>query len=109
MLSMCPWWVSSCGEATDPSPQGWIRGSLRSVGLTEARDNRFSVSAFQMPLGTTEELKTKWGPQGQLGHPQGQREEREGREEVPRGSQMRSPVCGWSAGRPSSRKLDMAL
>jgi hypothetical protein len=28
------------------SLQGWTRGSVRSLGLTEARDNRFSVSGI---------------------------------------------------------------
>jgi hypothetical protein len=30
-------------EATDPAHGGWTRGSLRSLGLMEARDNRFLV------------------------------------------------------------------
>ena len=37
-------------EATDgPSHQGRTRGSPRSLGLTEARDNRFSVSVSSIP------------------------------------------------------------
>ena len=31
--------------------RGWIRGSLRSLGLTEARDNRFSVSGIPDTAG----------------------------------------------------------
>jgi hypothetical protein len=34
----------------------------------------------QMPLYVLEELRTKWGPRGQLSLPRGQKEERTGRE-----------------------------
>ena len=50
-------------EAMDPAHRGWTRGSPRSLGLTEARDNRFLVSGIQdTMLDTVKELRTKWGP-----------------------------------------------
>ena len=36
-------------EAMDPARGGWTRGGPRSLGLTEARDNRFSVSVSSIP------------------------------------------------------------
>jgi hypothetical protein len=63
-----------------PSPQGWTRGSPRSLRLTEARDNRFSVSGIPTQLDIAEKLRIKWGPWAWLGHPHGRREERAGRE-----------------------------
>jgi hypothetical protein len=39
-----PRWVSGCGKPQNQAHQGeWTRTSLRCLGLTEARDDRFSV------------------------------------------------------------------
>lgn len=40
---MCPGWVSGCVKPWTPALMGWTEGNLKSLGLTEARDNRFSV------------------------------------------------------------------
>ena len=39
-----PRWASGCVKPLTPHSGWWTRGSPRSLGLTEARDNRFSVS-----------------------------------------------------------------
>jgi hypothetical protein len=39
-------------KAMEPQPaRGWTRGSPRSLGLTEPRDNRFSVSGITDAAG----------------------------------------------------------
>jgi hypothetical protein len=39
-------WVSGCGKPRTPALGGVDKGSPRSLDLTEARDNRFSVSGI---------------------------------------------------------------
>ena len=46
-----PGWVPGCRKPQTPAPGRWTRGSLRSLGLTEARDNRFSVSGIPDATG----------------------------------------------------------
>jgi hypothetical protein len=38
-------------ESYGPSSRGWTRGSSRSLGLMEARDNRFLVSGISDTVG----------------------------------------------------------
>ena len=56
--------------------QGVDTGSPRSLGLMEARDNRFSVSGIPDTARHCRRPENKMGARGQLGQPQGQREER---------------------------------
>jgi hypothetical protein len=70
-------------EATDPvhgGLGGWTRGSSRSLGLMETRDNRFSVSGIPDATEHCRRAENKMETPGQLGHSQGRREERAGRE-----------------------------
>jgi hypothetical protein len=53
-------------EATDPARGWWTRGSLKSLGLIEDRDNRFSVLGISDAAEHSEKLRTKWGPGGGL-------------------------------------------
>jgi hypothetical protein len=48
----------------DPAHKGWTRGSTRSLVLTEARDNRFSVSGIQDTAGHRGRPKNKIGTLG---------------------------------------------
>ena len=61
--------------------RGWgeTRGSPRSLGLTETRDNRFSVSGIPDTAGHGRRAENKMGSRGHLGQSRGQREERAGR------------------------------
>jgi hypothetical protein len=81
MLSTRPWVGVWLWEATEPSPpvgrQGAVQGFWASL---RPKITGSQSQASQMPLDTAEELRTKWGPQECLGHPQGRREERAGRE-----------------------------
>jgi hypothetical protein len=49
----------------------WTRGSLRSLGLTEARDNRFSVLGIPDKAGHHRRTENKMGALGWFSHPQG--------------------------------------
>jgi len=89
--------VSGCAKLLDPS-SAW--GSPRSLGLTEARDNRFSVSGIPDTAGHCGRAENKmppptaWSAPGLKGRERG----------VLGGSHSgESPwsVPGWSAGRPS--------
>ena len=68
---------------------------MRSLGLAEARDNRFSVQATQTPLNTSGELRTKWGTQGGSVIPRGDVErvgrerEKEARDESKKGESLK--------------------
>ena len=42
-FSRGPRWVSGCVKPWTPALMGWTEGTLKSLGLTEARENRFSV------------------------------------------------------------------
>jgi hypothetical protein len=44
--------------------RGWTKDSPRSLGLMEARDNRFSVLGIPDAAGYREELRIKWSPWG---------------------------------------------
>ena len=59
-LGKCPA-VGSHG--TQPSG-GWTRSSLRSLGLTEARDNRFSLSGIPDAAGHSRREENKMGTPG---------------------------------------------
>jgi hypothetical protein len=57
-------------------------------------------------------VRTNGGPRGELGHPLGQREEREGGEGALDGShwvRVLGPVCGWKTGKPPGGRLDQLL
>jgi hypothetical protein len=43
--------VSGCGKPQTPARGEWTRGRPRSLGFTEARDNRFSVSGIPDTAG----------------------------------------------------------
>jgi hypothetical protein len=76
MLSIWPQVGVWLLEAMDPALGGWTRGGPRSLGLMEARDNRFSVSGIPDTARHCRRPENKMGARGQLGQPQGQREER---------------------------------
>ena len=88
------------------------RVSPRSLDLGEARDNRFSVSDIPDATGHRRRAKNKVrGPRGGSVSPG---TERRGQGErgcwvVPLRARVLGPVHGWSAGRPSSRRLDVAF
>lgn len=95
-----------------PSPRGSGGGGQGTVGgLWTSQRPEITGSQFrasQTPLDTTEDLRTKWGPQGRLGQSQSRREERAGGKGswvVPMQARVLGPVCGWRAGRPSCRRL----
>ena len=73
----------------DPAHKGWTRGSPRSLGLTEARDNRFSVSCTQDAAGHHGRAENKMGAQGAAlsspGLKRGEGRERGGSEWFPHG------------------------
>ena len=54
-------------HGTQPA-RGWTRGSPRSLGLTEARDNRFSVSGIPDASGHCGRAENKVEAPGWLGH-----------------------------------------
>ena len=56
-----PWWVSGCGKLQTPGCRGWARGSLRSLGLMEARVNRFSVLGIPDTIGHYRRAENKVG------------------------------------------------
>ena len=49
------------GRHGTPTRRGWTRGSLRSLGLTEARDNRFSVLGIPDTTGHHGRAENKMG------------------------------------------------
>ena len=51
-------------KATDPACREWTRGSLRSLGLTEARDIRLSVSGIPDITGHCRRTENKMGVPG---------------------------------------------
>jgi hypothetical protein len=61
-----PGWVSGCGK-----PWGWTRGRPRSLGLMEARDNRFLVLGIPDVAGHHSRAKNKVGGLGWFSHPWG--------------------------------------
>ena len=63
MLYTWPGWVPGCRKPQTPAPGRWTRGSLRSLGLTEARDNRFSVSGIPDATGHCRRAENKVGAQ----------------------------------------------
>ena len=91
------------GSHGTPPLQGWTRGSLRSLGLTEARDNRFSVSGIPDTAGHLRRAENKMGALGEArsapGPRGGKSRDRVGAGWFPHGRE--SLVCGWNAGRPS--------
>ena len=82
MLSMRPQVGVWLREATEfQLAVGWTRGSLRALGVTEARDNRLSVSGIPDVTGHHGGAENKMGAlRGGLSHPQDRRDERAGRE-----------------------------
>jgi hypothetical protein len=64
-------------------------------------------------LDTSEELRTEWGRGGGAGQLAPGQKGGEGRGRghwvVPMRARVLGPVCGWTAGRPSGRRLDSAL
>jgi hypothetical protein len=65
-------------EATEPQlGRKWTRGSLRSLGLTETRDNRFSVSGIPDTAGAENKMgdpgvtQSALGPKGGEGREKG--------------------------------------
>ena len=66
-------------EATNPSPQRVDRGSPKSLGLIETRDNRFSVWGIPEAAGCRGRAENKVGALGVAGHSPGQKRA-EGRE-----------------------------
>jgi hypothetical protein len=98
----------------DPAHRGWTRGRSRSLGLMEARDNRFSVSGIPDTTGHRRRAENKMGPLGAARSVNPGAKGRRGQGErghwvVPTWARVLGPVCGWNAGRPSSRRLDEAL
>ena len=85
----------------DPARGGWTRGSPWSLGLTEARDNRFSVPGIPDSDGHSRRAENKMGTLGEawpaLGLKGG---EGKGREclMVPTWARVLGPVHGCSAG-----------
>jgi hypothetical protein len=69
-----------------PSPRGWTRGCPRFLGLTEARDNRFSVSGIPGTTGHRRRAEKKVGALEVAQSCPGRREERAVREGVLGGS-----------------------
>jgi hypothetical protein len=63
-----PGWVSSCGKPRNPAHVGAggrkARGCSRSLGLTEARDNRFSVLGIPDTTGHLGRVDNKVGALG---------------------------------------------
>ena len=91
------------GSHRTPACSGVDKGRL-----TEARDNRFSVSGVPDTAGHGGRAENKVGPvipraEGRRG--QGER----GLWGVLTWVRVFGLVCGWSAGRPSSGRLDVAL
>ena len=90
-----------------PILRGWTRSSPGSLGLTEARDNRFSVSGIPDTDGHCRTAEDKMGALGLAesapGTKGGEGKERGGSGWFPLG-----PVHGWSAERPSGGRLDAA-
>jgi hypothetical protein len=92
-------------HGTQPT-RGWTRGSLRPLGLTEAKDSKFSVSDV---AGHGRRAENKLGAPGTAWSSLGPKKERARREGALDGfhsCRVLGPVCGWSAG---SGRLDMAL
>ena len=89
---------------------GWTRGSLRTMGLGEARDNRFSISGIPDAAGHRRRAENKvgalWVDQPASGPKRG---EGRGCLVVPTWARVLGPVHGWSAERPSDRRLDSVL
>jgi hypothetical protein len=73
---------------------GWARGSSRSLGLTEARDNRFSVAGIPDAIGHRRRAENKVRAPGMAWTSPEQREGREGRERTLGGSLMSETL--WS-------------
>jgi hypothetical protein len=92
----------------DPARGGWTRGSPWSLGLTEARDNRFSVPGIPDSDGHSRRAENKMGTLGEawpaLGLKGGEGRERG---DVGCSSRWRESLV-QSAGRPSSGRLDAA-
>ena len=81
MLSTWPQMGVGLGEATDPARGGEQRDSPRSLGLTKARDNRFSVSSIPDAAGHRGRAEKKMRALRDCSvYPQGRREERAGGE-----------------------------
>ena len=60
----CPRWVSGCRKPRALAHRVWPRGSPRSLGLMEARDNRFSVSGIPDVAGHHRRAENKMGAPG---------------------------------------------
>ena len=85
-----PGWVSGCMKPWTPVCRGWAESSLRSLGLTEARDNRFSLSYIPDVTGHHRRAENKVGaPRGILVSP---------RAEERRGQGERGVLGGFHAG-----------
>ena len=64
MFSMQPWVGVWLWKATDSVHRGWTRVTLRSLGLTEARGNRYSVLGIPDTTGHSRRAENKMGAQG---------------------------------------------
>ena len=64
MLSTWPWVSVWLCEAMNPVRRGWTGGSLRSLGLTETRDIRFSVWDIPDTAVCHRRAENKVGPPG---------------------------------------------
>jgi hypothetical protein len=98
--------------STWPPVGVWLRDGPQLGGWWTWGSPRYQVlSLGHLMLDTTEELRTEWGPWGQLGQSRGQREERageRGRWMIPTRVRVLGPVRSRSVGRPSSGRLDAA-
>ena len=88
--------------------------ALGSLGLTEARDNRFSVSDIPDTAechGRAENKVRALGMAQSVPEPKGRREQGEkgGRWVVSTRVRVLGLVHGWSTGRPSGGRLEVAL
>ena len=90
----------------DPARAGWTRGSSRSLGLIETRDNRFSVSGIPDATGHHGRADNKMGVATRGGSvvPRAKGE----RGVVPAQARVLGPISGWSSGRSSGGRLDAA-
>ena len=95
--------MSGCGKPQNPVGEGAWRGSSpRSLGLTEARDDRFSVSDIPDFAVCLERAENKVGATGTAWSAQGPKGE-EGKREVLRG--FHSGKSPWSGPWLEPRKV----
>jgi hypothetical protein len=113
VLSTWPWVSVWLCEAMNPVRRGWTGGSLRSLGLTETRDIRFSVWDIPDTAVCHRRAENKVGPPeaawSSLGLKRGVGRGRGGAGWFPLRWVVPTLVRGWSTGRPSGWRLDVAL